>query len=91
MTRFGTDEVIHTQSFDRALSEKLIYRFGDVKERTAKVAMSHKVEGELEVIGKLIPQLKGLRAGAIDYVCAEIFTDKDGISRINICTMRESK
>lgn len=90
MPKFGYEEVITTLDFDHAKAEKTKYLFSEAKSHVVKDTESFHVNGEAEALGHIIPALKKLTSGESHFVCAEVFTDSNGITRIQISHMHET-
>lgn len=88
--KFGYSEVIQTPDFTTAQAVKNAYRHETLKSSVAKEAESHKVSTEAEALAHAIKAVKDLSTGSSEYACIELFTDNDGLTRINICHMKET-
>ena len=89
MSRFGIDEVIRPYSTEKIMSEKTLFMFGQAKNRVQKVSDSIKIEDPSQPLAECIKAIKHLQAGNSEYTAIEFFTDKSGISRLNVCHMAQ--
>ncbi len=86
--KFGISEVVRPYSTEKIMAEKMLYMFGEVKNKVEKVSDSIKIEQSQQPLAECIKAIKQLEAGNSDYTAIEFFTDKQGIIRMNVCYMR---
>ncbi len=89
--KFGVHEVIHPLSTEKVASEKKVYVMGNVKSNVSKISQSYKVVTEMDPETITLKAIKEIKQGGSDYACIEIFTDVQGICRMNVCHMQEMK
>ena len=89
--KFGIYEVIHPLSTEKVLAERKLYVAGKIKDNVEKVSQSVKIEDDKQPVSECLKAIKELREGNSDYAAVEFFTDKTGITRMNICHMRTVK
>lgn len=89
MVKFGYSEVIHPLSTEKIIAQKVTYRAGEPFNTVEKVSDSHKVINKQGALDYILKAMEQADRGDTDYVCIELFTER-GISRVNICHMRQT-
>lgn len=88
MSRFGTHMIVRPLSSEKLYAEIRSQMVNDINRVYDQVSTSVKASEEALLVAECIKAVKELKAGNSDYSVIEFYTDKNGISRMNIAHVK---